>query len=210
MNPKEIVAQGYDRIAARYTAWAETVRQEERARYTSFLFDNVPGGAPVLELGCGAGVPTTQQLASCFSVTGVDISAAQIAMAHRNVPTATFVLADMCQLNFPPGSFDAVAAFYSIIHVPRQEQTDLIQAIATWLRLGGWLVATLGVDAVEGDVDENWLGWGVPMYWSHLGSKTALDLVENSGLQIISANRETAEEDGAPVTFLWVVARKPA
>ncbi|MBM3127119.1 MAG: class I SAM-dependent methyltransferase [Chloroflexi bacterium] len=209
MNPKEIVAQGYDRIAARYTAWASTVRQAERVRYTSLLLEELPERAQVLELGCGAGVPTTRQLADRFSVTGVDISSAQIALARQNVPTAQFIVADMCQLKFPPGSFDGVAAFYSIIHVPREEQANLLTAIATWLRPNGLLVATLGVNAVEGDVDKNWLGWGVPMYWSHLGDKMARDLIENAGLQIVRADLETAEEDGAPVTFLWVVARKP-
>ncbi len=34
-------------------------------------------------------------------------------------------------------------------------------------------------------------------------------LVEQAGLRIISAREETADEDGAPVTFLWVVAEKP-
>ena len=46
----------------------------------------VPPGASVLDLGCGAGVPTTQELAQCFRVTGVDISARQVALAQQNIP----------------------------------------------------------------------------------------------------------------------------
>ena len=120
------------------------------------------------------------------------------------------IVADMCQLKFPPDSFDGVAAFYSIIHVPREEQADLLKAIAAWLRPNGLLVAALGVGSVEGDIDKNWLGWGVPMYWSNFDSKTAIALFEQAGLQTISAQKETAEEEGMPVTFLWVVAHKPA
>ena len=34
--------------------------------------------------------------------------------------------------------------------------------------------------------------------------------VDESGLNILSAQEETAEEFGEPITFLWVIARKPA
>lgn len=47
------------------------------------------------------------------------------------------------------------------------------------------------------------------MYWSHFDSQTNQRLIQESDLQILSAKEETAEEDGVPVTFLWVVARKP-
>lgn len=43
------------------------------------------------------------------------------------------------------------------------------------------------------------------MYWSHFDSATNLRLIQETGLKIISAKEETAEEDGDPVTFLWIV-----
>jgi len=206
-KPKQIVARGFDQIAELYTEWAGDVRKEERARYTSLLLAKLPVGAELLELGCGAGIPTTEQLAERFSVTGVDISEQQIALAQRNVPTARFIVADMCQLGFPPASFDGIAAFYSIIHLPRREHPRLLQALATWLRPGGLLVATMGASSVEAEFDEDWLG--VPMYWSHFGIETNRRLVEEAQFNVISANEETADEFGKPVTFLWVVAQKP-
>jgi hypothetical protein len=42
-----------------------------------------------------------------------------------------------------------------------------------------------------------------------LDGATNQRLVAEAGLQIISAQEAMADEDGAPVTFLWVVARKP-
>ena len=72
VDPKQIVADGYDRIAEQYCAWARQVRQEERAKYTAVLLKKLPVGATVLELGCRAGLPTTRQLAERFAVTGVD------------------------------------------------------------------------------------------------------------------------------------------
>jgi hypothetical protein len=47
------------------------------------------------------------------------------------------------------------------------------------------------------------------MYWSHFDSQTNQRLIQDTGLQLLSATEEIAEEDGVPVTFLWVVAQKP-
>jgi hypothetical protein len=46
------------------------------------------------------------------------------------------------------------------------------------------------------------------MYWSSFDSETNRRLVEEAGLDVISAREETAEEFGKRVTFLWIVARK--
>jgi SAM-dependent methyltransferase len=206
LDPKQVVEQGYDRIAERYLEWTHDSRAGERARYTSVLLNGLPAGAEVLDLGCGAGVPTTQALARRFRVTGVDISARQIALARQDVPEARFIQADIAQLGFAPASFDAVSAFYAIIHVPRQEQAKLLRDIASWLRPGGLLVATMGARSMKADYGEDFLG--APMYWSSFDSETNRRLVEEAGLHVISAREETAEEFDKPVTFLWVVAQK--
>ena len=208
MDPKQIVADGYDNIAEQHEAWARSVRVEERAKYTAVLLEKLARGAEVLELGCGSGIPTTQRLAEKFAVTGVDISAKQVALAQQKVPAAKFIHADMTKLDFPESSFDAAAAFYSMIHVPRDEQAELLCKIADWLRPGGYLVATMGADSTEAYFNEDFLG--KPMYWSNFDSETNHRLVKEAGLSILSAEEETAAEFGKPITFLWVVAQKPA
>ncbi len=206
-DPKTIVAQAYDRIAERYAEWAGQVRVEERERYTRVLLDSVPAGAPVLELGCGTGLPTTKRLAERFAATAVDLSERHVELARGNVPAATVVHGDMTALDFPEASFAAVAAFYSITHVPREEHARLLEQIARWLRPGGLLVAALGAGSSAGAVEADWLG--APMYFSHYDAETNRRLVERAGLEIVSARVETADEDGVPTPFLWVVARKP-
>jgi SAM-dependent methyltransferase len=207
LDPKKTVAEGYNRIAERYLAWVQDDPADVRDRYTSLLLNELSPGAEVLDLGCGAGVPTTLALARRFQVTGVDISARQIALARQHVPQARFIQADMTQLDFPPASFDAVAAFYAFIHVPRQEHPQLLWDIASWLRPGGLLVATLGTRAMKADFGEDFLG--APMYWSSFDGDTNRRLVQEAGLRLVRAQEETVEEHGQPVTFLWLVAQKP-
>jgi SAM-dependent methyltransferase len=207
MDPKRIVAEGYDRIAERYLLWAEGIGGRVRERYAQVLADGLADGAAVLELGCGAGVPVTRQLAERFRVTGVDISRRQIELAWQYVPGATFIHGDMASQTFPPGSFDAVAAIYALTHVPREEHGPLLGAIASWLRPGGLFVASMGAGSDPGTVEGDWLG--VPMYFSGYAGDAGQELVRRSGLRIVSAREETIDEDGRPATFLWVVARKP-
>jgi SAM-dependent methyltransferase len=204
---KKVVAVGYDRIGELYDHWAASVRVQERTRYIEFLLNTLPAGSAVLELGCGSGTLVTKKLAERFRVTGVDISSHQIQLARLAVPSATFICADMTSIDFPQATFDAVAAFYSIVHVPRSEHRDLFRWIFGWLRPGGLLLVTLGIGDKTIDFEPEWLG--VPMYWSSFDATGAKDVVERAGFRVVSANEETADEDGVSVTFLWISAEKP-
>ena len=146
-NPKRIVVSGYDEVADIYVErfGFSTVRQKSVGR----LMDGLPaGGGRVLDLGCGAGILVARDLAALgHAVVGVDGSAQQILRARRNVPKATFIETDMCEVAFEVGSFDAVGAFYSITHIPPTQQGPLIANIAVWLKPGGMFVASFGAGA---------------------------------------------------------------
>jgi SAM-dependent methyltransferase len=206
-DPKQIVADGYDHIAERYSEWTGTELRSPRARYVDVTFEQVPEGASILELGCATGVPVTRALAARYQVTGVDISPRHIELARKNLPAAEFVQGDMTALDLPATSFDAVMAFYAITHVPRAEHSTLFANIARWLRPGGLFVASLGAGDDPGTVENDWLG--APMFFSSFDAATNKRLVKEAGFEILSADEITEDEDGVPVTFLWIVARKP-
>jgi len=207
-DPKRIVERGYDAIAERYLAWSGGRPSPIRLRALELLATELSPDSRVLDLGCGAGIPMTAALAERHRVHGVDISARQIGLATRNVPGATFQQADMASIDFPEGTFDAVVAFYAFTHLPRDELGPLLERIARWLRPGGLLFATMGAHADAGTVEDDWLG--APMFFSHHDADTNRRQVEASGLAVTRASIESEEEDGQPVEFLWVMARKPA
>jgi SAM-dependent methyltransferase len=207
IDPKQIVADSYDRIAETYAAFVERSRNDPRDRYTALVCDQLQSGAQVLELGCGGGLPTSARLAERFEVTGVDLSLRQVELARTQVPRATFVQGDMTNLGLPDESFDAVVAFYSVIHVPRRDHRRLFRDIASWLRPGGLLAVTMATGSSADGIEEDWLG--APMFFSHYGATTNKRLIRDAGLHIVSAQVEQTDEDGVPVPFLWVVATKP-
>ncbi|HEY8439793.1 MAG TPA: methyltransferase domain-containing protein [Candidatus Limnocylindrales bacterium] len=205
LDPKAIVAAGYDRIAEQYLAWSALRPSEARLRALALADRLIPRDADVLELGCGAGIPMTRTLARGRRLTGVDISATQIGLARANVRSATFLHADMTTLELPAASFDAVVAFYSLTHVPREELGGLLGRIRDWLRPGGVFVASFGVEDDPGGIEAGWLG--VDMYFSQFSARVNRRLVASAGFEIESAEVRTEPEDRFDARFLWVVAR---
>lgn len=171
-DPREIVRSGYDRISHAYRADAFDYARSHYQTALAWLEPLLPLDVAVLDLGCGCGVPVSQVLAARYAVTGVDLSPVQIERARRLVPQAEFLCADMTVVDFAPAGFAAVVAFYSIIHVPLDEQPALLARISRWLQPGGYLLATVGHYAWTG-TEANWLGVdGGHMYWSHADAAT--------------------------------------
>jgi 2-polyprenyl-3-methyl-5-hydroxy-6-metoxy-1,4-benzoquinol methylase len=205
---RRTVESGYDRMAEHYLA-TKDLRDPLALAALEDLASLLPAAAAVLDLGCGAGVPVTRWLADRgFAVTGVDVSARQLELAHSNVPDGTFLKADMTEVVFAPETFAAVVAFHSIIHVPRTEHPTLLESIHGWLRPGGALLATMTVADYEGR-DENWEGWGAPMVWSHYDRNSNVAMLRDAGFEIRYAEPRTGGGTGDETEiWLWVLARK--
>lgn len=201
-NHKGTVEAGYDRMSGAYLASKDPSDKATREALDDIL-QRLPEGAAVLDLGCGAGYPVAQRLAQRFVVTGVDISAEQLKLARERVPIAKFIKADMTELELPQGSFDAVVALYSIIHVPREEHGALLRKIRRWLKPGGIFLATWPITEWEGE-EEDWEGWGATMWWSHFDKQTYMDMLGSSGFEIEWAKEKTSGSE----TWMWALAMK--
>jgi ubiquinone/menaquinone biosynthesis C-methylase UbiE len=198
------VREGYDRMASHYVEWAAGIDDPARERHTEALIGRLPTGATLLELGCGAGVPSTRRLAEHCAVTGVDVSAHQLRLARGNVPAATFVHADLMRVELPDASVDAVTAFYVLAHVPREALAEVFGRVRRWLRPGGWFLATLGAGDTPGST-EVWLG--VPMFFSSYEPERNRELLSAAGFDLMVDEVVELEEPEGTVTFHWVLAR---
>ena len=204
---KRTVQAGYDAIADRYLAWGGEIEGDPRHRFLHELARRLRDGARVLDLGCGAGVPSTKQLAERFKVVGADISEAQLRLARANVPNATLIHGDFAELHFVDEAFDGITAFYSISHVPRNEHDALFRRIAKWLTPGGFFLASLGAGGSP-DWTGDWLG--VPMFFSSHDADTNRHPLSDAGLTLVIDEVVSMKEPEGEVAFLWVLAQKPA
>lgn len=200
-EPRRIVESGYDAIAERY---ADALRRGRGPktyfrRFLGRVLELIPDGGRVLDLGCGAGL-IAAELATRARVVAVDISAGQLELARRNAPAATFVRADITDVAFAPRSFDAVVAFWTLIHVPRELHADILRRVHGWLRPGGVLAGAFGSGDNPAEVEERF--YGAPMYWSHYDADTNRRLFRDAGFELVEAD-EIEDEDETP---LWVIA----
>ncbi|MBC7260282.1 MAG: class I SAM-dependent methyltransferase [Chloroflexi bacterium] len=200
---EDIVRAGYNAIAVAYT---EDRREDsDDVRLLAELARRLPRGAKVLDAGCGAGVPITRILAQRFEVTGVDFSAAQIALARENVPQARFFCRDITQLDFPDGSFDAIVSYYAIIHVRRESHRPLLENFRRMLKPGGWALLCLGANDLP-DYEDNFMG--APMYWSHYDTDTYLDMLSECGFAVEWHRLVPDSLDTSESVHLFVLAQR--
>lgn len=181
-DPKDVVRRGYDAASLLYRA--DDADEAEYGPWLDSLRERLPDGAAVLDLGCGCGVPVARSMSAAgHHVTGVDLSEVQIERARRLVPGAVFIRADATEVTFEPESFNAVVCLYALIHIPLDEQPPLLARIVSWLRPGGWMLATTGETPWTG-TEDRWLDSDATMWWSHADGDTYRQWIAEAGLVI--------------------------
>ena len=170
-------------------------------------------GKHALDVGCGSGVPVLELLlAEEMETIGVDVSAGQLALARNHFPEATaagqavWAEKDMMELRYPPDEFHLVVGLYSLLHLPREEQTVFLHRAYMWLKPGGILMINFPKQELEGLVIEHWLdlrdAW---MYWSSWGEDKTMQIINELGLEVLLQEETTDVRDG---DFVWVIAKK--
>jgi cyclopropane fatty-acyl-phospholipid synthase-like methyltransferase len=200
-----LVADGYDHMAGAWEDFAEAVVSDPRAEWLDELMSRLDPGSRVVELGCGNGPVETLALAKHHRLVGVDLSSEQLSKARLRVPAATFVEADILEVEFEPGSLDAVASFYVFNHIPRERLAELLGRIHGWLRPGGLLLAAFGTSDLEGWEGE-WLG--VPMFFSSFLPAENSRIVGMAGFELLRDEVVEIAEPEGDVAFQWVLAER--
>lgn len=219
-NLKARLRDSYDAIAEDYTAWSTRTADVRLGYLHKLLALLSPAHDDVLEIGCGAGIPTTETLLAhgpALRITANDLSSSQIALGKASLEKVAgagagagdrvaWVHGDMLGLDFPDGSFDVVLGFYTIQHLPREEQTTMLGRIARWLRPGGYMLINFPAEEDEHVVMTGWMGERGWVYMSAWGPEKYRSLVEETGLQVVL---DEVRQDNVKAEFLWIIARKP-
>jgi SAM-dependent methyltransferase len=127
-------------------AYARRTFTSRQARLMAFLAQ-LPPGASILELGCGAGGDTAEMLARGFAVRPTDGSPemADIASKHLGRAVETLLFHDLDEVE----AYDGVWANACLLHVPRPELADVLARIWRALKPAGVFYASYK----EGDAD---------------------------------------------------------
>lgn len=209
-DAKVIVEEAYDNLAQWYLDWVSD-QASPRERFAQKILDNIPTSSTttpyILELGCGPGVPITRMLLDQGArVVANDISTKQIALAKTlcRSPQATFVAGDMAALTIQAGSLDGVVCFFTLFHLPRDEQGPMLRRMYSWLKPDGLLVlnyATVDEEEIYGEM----MGHGI--FWSGYDAERNRTSLQEVGFVVEDEEVIKSDADGG-MEFQWIAARK--
>jgi SAM-dependent methyltransferase len=120
----------------------------------------VRGRGLVCDLGCGPGEVAHYLRSRSVEMVGVDLSPRMVAVARRLNPGIEFTEGNMLALDVPTGAWAGIAAFYCIIHIPREKVGLALQEMKRVLMPGGRLLLAFHVGQETLHLDE-W--WGQPV-----------------------------------------------
>lgn len=138
--------ESYDRVAADYARHYldefehKPLDRELLERFAGRVVES--GGGRVCDLGCGPGQVAhyLQGLRMDMEVIGIDLSPAMLQQARLASPGIDFQQGNMRALDLPDGWLAGIAAFYSIIHIPRNDVTTVLKEFRRVLRVKGILL----------------------------------------------------------------------
>lgn len=129
----------YDRNAEAYRASADLC--DPAAEREIFLKDLAPG-ARILDAGCGTGRDLALFRAAGHRVTGLDPSAEMRRITRERLGLCLPLRGEPLQaFRDPEGSWDAIWAMASLLHIPMGQQEDVLARLYKSLAPGGRIYA---------------------------------------------------------------------
>jgi SAM-dependent methyltransferase len=203
----ERLPSSYDAVAGEYEAtFLDELdgKPQDQAMLRDFIETTTD---PIADLGCGPGQVGRFVRSHGRTVVGVDISAEMARLASRRLDGA--LVSDIRQLPFVGASLGGAVAFYSLIHLPREELGVALAEIHRVLRPGGRLL--LSAHEGEGLVEQQeFLGQAVPFVATLFSLDELVDAIRRSGLRLTMSQRREPLEYEHQTGRLYIAAERPS
>lgn len=164
MTPERLdkTSASYDRIAADYARhlYHELDGKPIDRAILDLFAAQLAGRGTVCDMGCGPGHIARYLADRGLAMIGVDLSPGMVAQAAALNPDIEFYQGNMLALDQPAESWAGIAAFYSIIHIPREQVVAALTEMRRVLKPGGLLL--LAFHMGDEDLHETEI-WGQPI-----------------------------------------------
>jgi ubiquinone/menaquinone biosynthesis C-methylase UbiE len=162
----------------------------------------------ILELGPGSGDVLSHLSDASKQAIGVEISSNMASIASERAPKALMVIANIFDVNFAPGSFDAIYAGAFIHLFPRPEASELVSKLANWLKPSGVLLINTSIadsDKESIELKTDYLH-SVARYRSRWTEESFRKILEDNCFKII--DRQTTDERERKKYWVAYVCRR--
>jgi SAM-dependent methyltransferase len=201
----------YDRVAAEYARriYNELQHKPLDRRLLEQLAARLRGRGVIGDVGCGPGHVARFLHACGAEVVGVDLSAGMVAEARRLNPGLEFRQGNMLALDVPDGAWAGIAAFYSLIHIPREAMLTTLLELRRVLQPGGLLLAAFHVGDGVVHLDE-WWGHPAEADFTFFQIHEMVTYLRAAGFKIDEAAARPPYPDVEhPSERCYLMARKP-
>jgi SAM-dependent methyltransferase len=205
------VAGSYDRVADEYVARIyDELRHKPLDRQLLDRFaDSVREVGLACDMGCGPGQVARYLHDHGAKVCGVDLSPEMVVRARRLNPGIDFQQGDMLMLDVADGAWAGIAAFYSIIHIPRDDVVRALREFRRVLRPGGRVLLAFHIGDETKHLEE-WWGYKVCVDFLFFRPDEMAGYLRSAGFEI----EEIIERDPYPDVEhqsrrAYIFARKP-
>jgi SAM-dependent methyltransferase len=157
-SPAAATAAGYSLVAKDYAQqfFHELEHKPLDQALLKRLAVETLGKGPVCDMGCGPGEVARYLKDRGADVIGMDLSAGMVIEAKRLNPDIRFSQGDMLHLDVADNSWAGIAAFYSLIHIPRPQVVDALRELRRLLKPGGLLLLSFHVGDQTVHLDDWW------------------------------------------------------
>lgn len=149
------VRTSYDAVAREYAdeIYAELKGKPFDRELLDGFVERVRGQGRVCDLGCGPAQIARYLRDRGVDTFGLDLSAGMLDEARRLNPDLQLVQGSMLALGLGSEVIGGIAAFYSIIHIRRDQVVAALSEMRRVLRRGGWLLIAfhLGTEDIHHD-----------------------------------------------------------
>ncbi len=174
----------YDLVAGDYAA--HIFDELKNKPFDLALLDEMAaraGNGVICDLGCGPGHVARYLHERGANVIGVDLSPGMVERARALTPGVSFETGDMRALDVPDGAWQAIVAFYSIVHFPREELAEVFREMKRVLAPGGALLLSFHIGA-EGVHRDEWWGHAVDIDFLFFQTAEVTAALEEGGLVV--------------------------
>jgi SAM-dependent methyltransferase len=201
----------YDRVADDYVQriFEELAHKPLDRQLLDRFADGVRDVGPACDMGCGSGHVARHLHEQGIQVCGIDLSPAMVERAKGLVPSVEFRQGDMMSLDAPDESWAGIAAFYSIIHIPRDDMPRALGELRRVLRPGGILLLAFHIGDEAIHLDE-WWGHSVCVDFFFYRPDDVAGELRAAGFEIEEIiEREPYPDVEHPSRRAYIFARRP-
>ena len=208
----EEIQSSYDRVAEDYAAQFrdEMDKKPFDRKMLDWFAEKVGDLGIICDMGCGPGQIARYLFDHGAKVCGIDLSPGMVERAQSLNPGISFRQGNMLALaNIADNFFGGVAAFYSIIHVPRPVLNQALAELKRVLIPGGILLLTFHIGQEIKHLDE-WWGKEISLDFIFYETEEMKEQLKMVGFELQEViEREPYSEVEYQSRRAYIFARKP-